>query len=193
MNAVFWLGIATLPALAIVLAAAAWLLVGARKAWHAIHTHLLWQRVELPPDSKPLRFAPWNRSAEPEEPYRPTYEEEANAFGTRSCTFRGCASSPASVGTSPSSRLQGRSHHQRRALREGTAMTDGIKPGAIVHWGRSKNRYYVWVVRDGIARIADLFGNRNYGVPVDLLTLAADQGVPDSARRATAALEGATQ
>ena len=78
MTAGYWLGIATLPALAIVLAAAAWLLVGARKAWHAIHTHLLWQRVELRPDSKPLRFAPWNRGTEPEEPYRTTYEEEAN-------------------------------------------------------------------------------------------------------------------
>lgn len=66
-------------------------------------------------------------------------------------------------------------------------MTDSsIQPNTIVHWGKSPNRYWVWVVRDGMARIADLYGNRNYGVPVSRLTIAADQTVPDDAKRVTA-------
>jgi hypothetical protein len=69
-------------------------------------------------------------------------------------------------------------------------MSNTIRPNTIVHWGKSPNRYRVWVVRDGMARIADPYGNRNYGVPVDRLTVASDQSVPEGAKRAPSALAG---
>lgn len=78
MSAAFWIGLATLAALAIILTGCAWLLVGARKAWHAMHTHLLWQRVELRADPRPVRLAPWHRTKGAGEPSVRTYEQEAN-------------------------------------------------------------------------------------------------------------------
>lgn len=78
MSGDFWIGLAALPAAGIVLATSAWLLVGARKAWHAMHTHLLWQRVELRADPRPVRLAPWNKTKDAEKPYVPTYEREAD-------------------------------------------------------------------------------------------------------------------
>lgn len=61
-----------------------------------------------------------------------------------------------------------------------------IEPGVIVNWGRSRNRYMVWVVRGDMARIADLYGNRNFGVALDRLRVAEDQSIPEGAKRVTA-------
>lgn len=78
MSGDFWLGLAALPVAATAVAVSAWLLVGARKTWHAIHSHLLWQRVELRADLRPVLLAPWNRAKGDQPPAAaPTYEREA--------------------------------------------------------------------------------------------------------------------
>lgn len=79
MGASFWIGVAVIPAVAVIVAGAAWLAVGARKAWHSIHDHLLYQRVNLRADPLPVMAAPWNqrKTGKYVKP-QPTYEREAD-------------------------------------------------------------------------------------------------------------------
>lgn len=61
------------------------------------------------------------------------------------------------------------------AEKEVVAMSTTIKPGDIVHWGQSDKPYRVWEIDGQVARIADLDGNRNYGVALSVLTKAEEQ------------------
>lgn len=78
MGASFWIGLVVIPSIAVIVAGSAWLIVGARKAWHSIHDHLLYQPVKLRADPTPVEFAPWNQRAGTKVKPRPTYELEAN-------------------------------------------------------------------------------------------------------------------
>jgi hypothetical protein len=78
MTTAFWLGLAVLPAAALVFALAAWLLIAARKAWHSIHGHLLYNRVTLAADPRSVFNAPWRRDRIQGRAEEPTYEHAAN-------------------------------------------------------------------------------------------------------------------
>lgn len=69
MTADFWFGLAALPVASLCVAAGAWAVLGARRAWLKTHEALLFQRVKLAKD----RVNPFGP-----KPDGPTYEKAAN-------------------------------------------------------------------------------------------------------------------